>query len=129
MVNEEHYFHTLLSYRANQECALHGYLSFLDWIYFFSKFGGSTTGLKVLKYIYSIFPTPFLEHRERVYSFSDIKSTCIIPTQIEACLAASMLELDSVAFGEDDKAEFKQFRYYDGKTKSVMRSEVFRFLG
>lgn len=88
--------------------------------------------MKVLKYIYSIFPTPFLEHRERVYSFSDIKSTYIIPTQIEACLAASMLELDSVSFGEDDKAQCKQFRYYDNKTKSVKEcNEVrsFSFLG
>lgn len=120
VVDEKHNFHTLLSNRANQECSLlHGYLSFLDWIYFFSKFGENISGMKVLKYIYSIFPIPFLEHRERVYSFSDMKSTYVIPTQIESCLATSMLELDSVILGEDDKAVFKQFRYYDSKSKLV----------
>lgn len=113
VVDERHNFHTLLSNRVNQECSFHGYLSFLDWIYFFSKFGENTSGMKVIKYIYSIFPILFLEHRERVYSFSEMKSTYIIPTQIEACLAASMLELDSVVFVEDDKAVFKQFRYKD----------------
>lgn len=116
---------------ANQECALHGYLSFLDRIYFFSKFGKETSGMKVLKYIYSIYPIPFLEHRERVYSFSDMKFTYIIPTQIEACLAASMLELDSVTFGQDDKAIFNQLRYYDEKSKTVKdcnETRIFSFL-
>lgn len=50
--------------------------------------------MRALKYIVSKYQNPFNELRQRIYGFSELKGSYIIPTQVECCLQLCMVELD-----------------------------------
>lgn len=67
LVNEEHAFHTYISYRYNRECAFFGYLSVCDWVWFFIFVlpgGERLYGTRSLISIYSSLGTPFIEEKK-----------------------------------------------------------------
>lgn len=97
IVNEEHAFHAYVSYRCSRECALFGYLSVCDWIWFFRFVfpgGKKLYGMRSLRSIHASLGTPFTEERKSKsgYQFSDVRGSYIVPTQVEACLQCCLLE-------------------------------------
>uniref|UniRef100_A0AAU7E2K3 RNA-directed RNA polymerase n=1 Tax=Coleura bat reovirus TaxID=3141869 RepID=A0AAU7E2K3_9REOV len=105
-VNEDHKFHKFLNTRANKECALYGYMRFSDWVWLLSNLCPESFGIRVLKGIIDEIGAPFSEISKRQYEFRDLKGSYIIPTQVEACLQMSLLEIDVLGSRKKGKISF-----------------------
>lgn len=98
--DESHEFHDYVMSRCNQESFPHGYLYLRDWVVFFARLRPSLIGLRVLKWILSSSgsATPFYEVRGRLPRFHSLVHSYVLPTQIEACLQACLLEANVQMF-------------------------------
>lgn len=94
-------FHEYLMFRVNNECHIFGHVSILDWLFFFCEYYPSTLGIRVIKYMFTKENGCLCTEERKLkegYSFSQIKSNYIMPTQIKCCLEEALLEANLLSF-------------------------------
>lgn len=131
MIDEKHNFHRYLKSRCDKENAFYGYLSVIDWVWFFCKTvpkGRHLFGMRALKTIFEKMGNTALFKEVRKaksgYSFEDVKGTYIMPTKVEACLQCALLEENLLS----RKASFV-FIVRDVAKKAVARCDPSLFTG
>lgn len=111
IVDESYEFHRYMMSRCDAECAVHGLITVIDWLYFFVSIAEekkiTLMGLKALKHIVDECGTPFIEERRKKFAYDKVKESYIMPTQVECCLQLCLLELDLRNDLASDSVEFR----------------------